>query len=177
MDTSYRQRQTFLLVLALALFLVGCQSTQASAKPTPTATATATATATPTATATQILPTATPAGPPPTWSMSTTAFTLTNQGCPPLPGGGPFACALTISYDSMGSNVNAPWKVYLENPAAFGYITIEPSDGTLNAPTDSAQVSIYVPLTYCQNGIGSDIDVEVSNALPSQLQVVKLHCP
>lgn len=176
MDTSHRQRQTFLVFLALALFLVGCTNNQTGAHPTPTATATATATTTPTATPTQILPTATPAGPPPTWSMSTTEFTLTNQGCPPLPSGF-FECVLTISYDSTGTNVNAPWKVYVENPAAFASILIEPSDGTLNAPTDSAQVSIYVPLTYCQNGIGSNIDVQVSNALPSQPQVVKLHCP
>lgn len=176
MDTSHRQRQTFLLFLALALFLVGCTSNRTSAKPTPTATATATATATLTPTPTQILPTATPAGPPPTWSMSATEFTLTDQGCPPLPSGF-FECLLTISYDSMGSNVNAPWKAYLENPAAVGFITIEPSDGTLNAPTDSAQFGIYVPLKYCQYGIGSNIDVQVSNALPSQPQVVKLHCP
>ena len=176
MDTSYRQRPILLLFLALALLLVGCKSSQTSAQPSPTATATATATAAPTATPTQILPTATPAGPPPTWSMSPTEFTLTNEGCPPLPSGF-FECDLTISYDSTGTNVNAPWKVYVENPAAFAYITIEPSDGTLSAPTDSAQVSIFVPLTYCQNGIGSDIDVQVSNALPAQPQVVKLHCP
>ncbi len=180
MASRHSPRQQGVIFLLAVFFLVGCASSQSNIASTPTLTPTPspTSTATPTPTPTRILPTPTPAGPPPTWSVSPTSFTLTNQNCPLLPNGMYFDCVMMIKYNSQGNHLDAQWLVIVPNEPN-PYITVEPNSGTLTAPTSSAKVEILVLKTFCSGGPGSSVTARISwhpeNFEPDQQ--VRLNCP